>query len=76
MTIHTDASLHAGVFRAGQTAEHPLEKGRHAWVHVARGQVRVNGETLGEGDALSLSDEPRVRIEGLDEGEVLVFDLG
>lgn len=76
VTIHSDGSLYAGVFRAAQSAEHPIEKGRHAWVHVARGNVRVNGETLGEGDAISLSDEPAVRIEGIDEGEVLVFDLG
>ncbi len=76
VTIHTDGCLYAGVFGAGQTAEHPIERGRHAWVHVARGNVRVNGETLGEGDALSLSDEPVVRIEGIDQGEVLVFDLG
>ncbi len=76
VTIHTDGSLYAGVFRAGQAAEHALAAGRHAWVHVARGKARVNGEALGEGDAAALSDEPTVRIEGIDEAEVLVFDLG
>ena len=76
VTVHTDASLHAGVLGAGQTAELPLAAGRHAWVHVARGKVRVNGQDLGAGDALALSDEARVQIEGVDAGEVLVFDLG
>jgi redox-sensitive bicupin YhaK (pirin superfamily) len=75
ITIHTDASLHAGVLGAGQTAELPLAAGRHAWVHVARGKARVNGHDLGAGDGLALSDEARVQIEGLDAGEVLVFDL-
>jgi redox-sensitive bicupin YhaK (pirin superfamily) len=75
VTIHTDASLHAGVLGAGQTAELPLAAGRHAWVHVARGKARVNGHDLAAGDGLALSDEARVQIEGIDAGEVLVFDL-
>ncbi len=75
LTIHADASLYAGVLDAGQTAELPLAPGRHAWVHVARGAARVNGQDLGAGDGLALSDEPRVSIEGRG-GEVLVFDLG
>ncbi|MDC0715504.1 pirin family protein [Nannocystis bainbridge] len=76
VTIHTDASIYAGVFAAGQRAEHPLASGRHAWVHVARGTVRVNGHDLKAGDALALSNEPTVTVEGTSSGEVLVFDLG
>jgi redox-sensitive bicupin YhaK (pirin superfamily) len=76
VTIHSDAVLFAGVFAHGQTAEHALAKGRHAWVHVARGDVRVNGHDLSAGDAVALSDEPRVHIEGTANGEVLLFDLG
>ena len=75
VTVHTDASLYAGVLGAGQTAELPLAPGRHAWVHVARGAARVNGHDLTAGDGLALSDEALVRIEGQDRGEVLVFDL-
>jgi redox-sensitive bicupin YhaK (pirin superfamily) len=76
VTIHADAALYAGVLGAGQTAELPLAPGRHAWVHLARGKARVNGHDLGAGDGLALSDEARVQIEGIDAGEVLVFDLG
>ena len=75
VTIHSDARLHAGVFEAGQRAELSLAAGRHAWIHVARGQVRVNGETLAAGDGMALSDETTITVEGVDRGEVLVFDL-
>jgi len=75
VTIHTDATLLAGVFDAGQTAEHALAAGRHAWVHVARGSARVNGTDVTAGDAVALSQERTVRIEGIDAGELLVFDL-
>ncbi|HEY0479525.1 MAG TPA: pirin family protein [Kofleriaceae bacterium] len=76
VTIHADARLYAGVFDAGQTAEHGLAPGRHAWVHVVRGRARVNGTELAAGDAAALSEERTVRIEGIDAAEVLVFDLG
>jgi redox-sensitive bicupin YhaK (pirin superfamily) len=75
LTIHTDARVFAGVFGAGQAAEHILAPGRHAWVHVVRGSARVNGAALAAGDAAALSEERTVRIEGIDAGEVLVFDL-
>lgn len=76
LTINQDAALYAGLFDAGEAAQHMLAAGRYAWVHVARGNVRVNGVELGAGDGAKLSDEARVSIEGLSgSGEVLVFDL-
>lgn len=75
VTVHADAVLHAGLFTAGESAELPLAKGRHAWVHVARGKVRVNGRELAAGDGAALSDLANVTVEGIDAGEVLVFDL-
>ena len=75
ISIHTDAVLHAGLFGAGESAELPISSGRHAWVQVARGKVRVNGAELSAGDGAALSEEASVRVEGIDGGEVLVFDL-
>jgi redox-sensitive bicupin YhaK (pirin superfamily) len=75
VTIHAGTRLYAGVFGAGQSAEHTLAPGRHAWVHVVRGRARIHGVALGAGDAVALSEERTVRIEGIDAGEVLVFDL-
>jgi redox-sensitive bicupin YhaK (pirin superfamily) len=75
VSLHADARLFAGVFAAGEAVEHALAPGRHAWVHVVRGRARVNGTELAAGDAVALSEERTVRIEGIDGGEVLVFDL-
>jgi redox-sensitive bicupin YhaK (pirin superfamily) len=75
VTINADARVYAGVFDKGHTAELSLAAGRGAWLHVARGKVRVNGEELGEGDGVALENERAIRIEGVDEGEVLAFDL-
>jgi redox-sensitive bicupin YhaK (pirin superfamily) len=75
ITIHTDARVYAGVFGAGERAQLELAPGRGAWVHVARGNVRVNDQLVSEGDGVAIERESTLRVEGVDGGEVLVFDL-
>jgi hypothetical protein len=72
VTIHADAIVYAGVFDAGDSAE---VTARSAWVHVARGKVRVDGRELEDGDGAAIEGEGAVKIEGTSGGEVLVFDL-
>jgi redox-sensitive bicupin YhaK (pirin superfamily) len=74
VSLHQDVSLWAGVLDEGQKAEVALAPDRHAWVHVARGAVTVNGQRLGEGDGAAVSGERALALEG-HGGEVLVFDL-
>jgi redox-sensitive bicupin YhaK (pirin superfamily) len=76
MTIHTDAKVYAGLFDKGESATLELAPGRFAWIQVARGKVKVNGTELGEGDGVQVSDESRISIEGVADGEVIAFDLG
>jgi quercetin 2,3-dioxygenase len=82
LAIHTDAVIYAGQFAAGEAAQLALAPGRHAWVQVAGGRVRVNGTELQAGDGAALSNEASVKLEGVagghgddGDGEVLVFDL-
>lgn len=75
VTVHADASLYAGTFDTGESAELKLLPARHAWVQVARGRAKVNGSELGPGDGAGVSDESSLRIEGVANAEVLVFDL-
>jgi hypothetical protein len=75
VTIHQDTSLYAGLFDSGEEASYELSPGRHAWIHVAKGEVRVNGETMRAGDAVAIVDAGAITIAGSTGGEVLVFDL-
>ena len=75
LQIHSATKVYAGLFATGERAALRLAADRHAWVHVARGEVRVNGQLLGAGDGAALSAEPVVVLEGVSAGEVLVFDL-
>jgi redox-sensitive bicupin YhaK (pirin superfamily) len=77
LTVNADARVLAGQLGPEDSVVHRLEPGRHAWVHVARGAVRLNGQPLSAGDGAALSGEEAVRLEGAaGGGEVLLFDLG
>lgn len=75
VTIHADASIRAGLFDGAETAELALDPQRLSYVHLARGELTVNGQTLKAGDALQLRGESRLRIAEGRQAEVLVFDL-
>jgi redox-sensitive bicupin YhaK (pirin superfamily) len=73
--INQDADLYLARLDAGTEVSHALQLGRHAWLHVAEGEVEVNGTTLKTGDAASLSDESDVKLIGAKPSQVLLFDL-
>ena len=75
VTIYQDAALFAALLDGEERVAHALAPGRRAYVHVARGRLNVNGETLEAGDALKLTGEPRVVLERGASAEVLLFDL-
>ncbi|HEY0837679.1 MAG TPA: pirin family protein [Azospirillum sp.] len=75
VTIHQDVDLHAALLDGEERADFALRPGRHAWVQVARGQVRLNGVVLKEGDGAAVSDEPTLTLDGGVGAEVLLFDL-
>jgi hypothetical protein len=67
--------VYAGLFDGAERAELEAAPGRRLYVHVARGGVTANGETLEAGDALKLTGVTRLEIANGRTGEVLVFDL-
>jgi hypothetical protein len=73
--IHQDASLYASLVDGAEKITHTLPAGRRAYVHVARGSVSINGQTLAAGDAVKLSGEPVITLDNGQEAEVLLFDL-
>jgi redox-sensitive bicupin YhaK (pirin superfamily) len=75
LTLHCDTRLYLGSFAAAQSHTLTLAPGRHAWVQVARGALRVQGQELRAGDGAALSEETELQIEGTEGGELLVFDL-
>ena len=74
--LHQDASVYLGRLDAGTTLDHALKNGRHAWVQVISGTVKVNDTTLKEGDGAAVSNETQLRLAAETGAELLLFDLG
>jgi redox-sensitive bicupin YhaK (pirin superfamily) len=75
VTIHQDATLSTTLLAPGVKVEHALGKNRYAWIQVARGAVTVNGEKLDTSDGVAVQGEGTLTITGVNDAEVLVFDL-
>jgi len=73
--IRQDNELYATVLAPGESVEHTLKPDRHAYVQVARGSVTLNGEPLEAGDGAAISAEKSLRLAGVSDAEVLLFDL-
>jgi redox-sensitive bicupin YhaK (pirin superfamily) len=77
VTIHRDVDLYATVLGDSESVSHAVAPGRTAWVQVARGTAKLNGEQLHPGDGVALDEPGPLELVGTSQdAEVLVFDLG
>lgn len=74
LKIHADALVSVADLGSGSTLEASVAGGRHGYVHVAWGTVRVDGREFVGGDAFSF-EAGGVEIEGIEDSELLMFDL-
>lgn len=70
-----DAEIWAAKLDADVEAIRSLAPGRRAWLHVARGEVKVGSEKLKAGDAAAITDQQQIAVRSITEAEVLLFDL-
>ena len=75
VTIHQDATISAALLSPGQRVEHTLGKGRFAWVQLARGSIDLDGKKLSAGDGAAIRGPGALPITGIDDAELLLFDL-
>jgi redox-sensitive bicupin YhaK (pirin superfamily) len=75
LKIHQDVNVFASILEANDELEYRLELGRQAWIQIARGSLRLNDVELNKGDGAAISDESPITLKGIEEAEVLIFDL-
>jgi redox-sensitive bicupin YhaK (pirin superfamily) len=75
LTIRQNARLYLATLDDGHEVSHEVPPGRHAWLQVLRGGVKLNGQDLSAGDGAAVSDEPGLAIRAEGPSEVLLFDL-
>lgn len=70
VSINQDVDVWLALFDAGASATHALKPGRHAWVRLAEGEARLNGQSLKAGDGAA----PREPQRGIGDEDASLFD--
>lgn len=75
LLIHQDVSLYVAHLRPGDEINYKMPDTRHAWIHLAAGEIVVNGVKLSDGDGAAVSSEGRLNIRAAHESDLVLFDL-
>ncbi len=75
LTIGQDARLFGGVVGGFGSIRHVLPHGRSAWLHVARGELRLGELEFGPGDGAAIRGEREIALTSREEAEVVLWEL-
>lgn len=75
VVIHQDVNLYASALDGDDLVTYEVPEGRYTWLHVAKGSLQVNGETLNAGDAIATDNQEDLVLSEGENAEVLIFDL-
>lgn len=75
LSVYQDIRVYAGLFDGDEKTTLPLADNRYVYVHVAKGELSLNGLTLQAGDGVKIRDEKNLSFSSGNKAEVLVFDM-
>jgi len=75
LPIRADARVLGATLKAGESAEYQLGDGRRAYLVAALGSVEVNGVRLAERDGAAIEKERVLRVEALEDAEIVLVDV-
>ena len=75
VVINQDIDLYVSVLSAGDLVKFEVAQNRFAWIQVARGMVKLNGESLREGDGVQINSPELLELSTESNAEILLFDL-
>ena len=73
--IEQDAFVSVADVAPGVKLPIPLASGRHAWLQVATGSVTLNSVHLHAGDGAAISEESNLEVTGIEQADLILFDL-
>jgi len=76
VTIHQDVDLYAALLASGEVVSHQLGDDRIGWIQMVRGSASVDDQTLFAGDGLAVPAGAGLTISGVEDAELLLFDMG
>jgi redox-sensitive bicupin YhaK (pirin superfamily) len=75
LPIRQDAKVLGATVKDGETLEYSVSAGRHAYLVLADGSVRLNdGETLNARDGVAITGPEKLTINGVSDAEIVLVD--
>jgi redox-sensitive bicupin YhaK (pirin superfamily) len=75
LAIKQDINIYSGLFDGEETADFNIPEGRYVYLHIAKGQLEVNGRTFHAGDAARIRKGGILSFRNGAQAEVLIFDM-
>ncbi len=75
LSVYQDVRVYVGCFTGSESADLQLPPGRHAFIHVVKGDIAVNGEKLRAGDGARIRHASNLHLADGVNAEILIFDL-
>jgi quercetin 2,3-dioxygenase len=76
LKIYQQVWVWASVFEKDFEKSFSLQNGEKLWLHVANGEIQVDGHVLKKGDALKIEEQTALKIKGLaSESEFVMMEL-
>lgn len=75
LSIGQDAYIYAALLDGTERIEYSIAPRRLAYLHVARGEIDLNGQPLAAGDGVKIADESLLTLSNGRHAEVLLFNL-
>jgi redox-sensitive bicupin YhaK (pirin superfamily) len=76
LQINQKAWVWASVFEKNVQKTFKAQNGKNLWLHIAKGEIEVNGQQLKKGDGLRIDDQSSFNVKGLaPEAEFVMMEL-
>jgi redox-sensitive bicupin YhaK (pirin superfamily) len=74
LPIRTPARVMGATLKAGESIEHEVGEGRHAYLVPAAGAVDANGTRLNARDGAAIPGGTKLRLTAIDDSEIVLVD--
>ncbi|MBC7756318.1 MAG: pirin family protein, partial [Bdellovibrio sp.] len=75
LRVHQDMQLLVSKLDKRKTLNYVLKEGRSAYLQVTSGSLEINQQQLNAGDAAMFDTAQTIKLNAIDNAEVLLFDL-
>lgn len=74
LVINQDAKVLGATLKTGETLTYDMRAGRHGYLVLAAGSVRLNGEVLQARDGVAITGAESLELQGIDNAEIVFVD--